>query len=69
MNQNTRYFIRRRQLRFTQGEVARELGCATVSVSMFERGERELPYGLSTDDYEAALARLIEQRRQAEAVA
>ena len=47
---------RRRRARISQGEIARRLKCALSTVSEYENHKADLPWSLTEDDYELALA-------------
>ncbi len=60
--------IRRRRARLTQADVA---ACFSTPISDsavgdYERGERELPFEFTSDDYEDALAAAITKKRAAQ---
>ena len=56
---------RRRRARITQSELAARLGISMSKVSEYETGKRPLPWELTAEDYERALAELCRERKSA----
>jgi transcriptional regulator with XRE-family HTH domain len=54
---------RRRRARVTQAAVAGRLGISTGALSEYESGKEPLPWELTPDDYEHALAEAIVAKR------
>lgn len=54
---------RRKRARVTQGEIARRLNVAQSAISEYEHGVDDLPWALTADDYEVALAAAITAKR------
>ena len=55
---------RRRRARVTQGAIAAALNISVSTVSEYETGAKgSLPWGLTPEDYERALADLCKQRK------
>lgn len=61
-SENIDLFLRRKDLKVTQTEVAGRLGCGVSSVSKFENGQAPLPHGKTREDYERALSELVRER-------
>ena len=55
---------RRRRARVSQVELARHLNIAPSKVSEYETQGKPLPWKLTADDYESALAAAIKAKRQ-----
>lgn len=55
---------RRRRARITQSEIARRLNCHVSKVSEYETGKKDLPWELTPEDYERALADALAERER-----
>lgn len=56
---------RRRRARVKQIDVAKRLGISQPAISEYETGKESLPWELTADDYEVALAKAIAEKASA----